>query len=68
MVVGGENDAQANLADVEVIDLNSPIVIPCYKPNNIPIATQGLVGTFINGLPIVCGGRHTNNCYGYENN
>ena len=66
MVVGGENDSSANLANVEVIDLASPIAIPCFSPNNLPMATNGLVGTFINGAPLVCGGRHTSNCYRYS--
>ena len=66
MIAGGENDAHANLNDVEIIDLSSPISIPCFVPNQLPMGTNGLVGTFINGMPHVCGGRTTSNCYRYN--
>ena len=63
MVVAGENSGSPDLGHVEVVDLSAPIAIPCFIPAQLPEATHALVGTFIDGAPLVCGGRHTSNCY-----
>ena len=66
MVVAGKNEDFLDLADVEVLDLSSPFALPCYVPAPLPMADHALVGNFVDGTPIVCGGRHTPNCYRYK--
>ena len=66
MIVGGENDDNKYLDDVEVVAISSAssVPIPCFSPSPVPEGTSGMAGTFINGAPLVCGGRNSSDCYG----
>ena len=63
MLVGGE--AEAWLDDVEIFSYDATET--CTKPTPYPTASRGLVGTYANGKPLVCGGDPvTRDCFAYD--
>ena len=69
MVVGGSQDDGRSGAkkDVQVIDLSGEGKV-CDKPPDFPINEQS-IGTFFNGVPLVCGGTNIDEqdaCYFYN--
>ena len=69
MVLGGYTSS-SRTSLVELIDLSDP-GRQCREPANYPLEINGMVGTYINGKAIVCGGytgdsSDLNLCYQYD--
>ena len=66
MVIGG----YPYTSEVELIDLSGQGQI-CQQPVNLSIALDGMIGTYINGKILVCGGHdmegvYYKQCYQYD--
>ena len=65
MVVGGYGSSDANY-DVEIIDLSGKNRTCRDDIADFPV-NYGSVGTFIEGSPLVCGGRDSqSSCWNYD--
>jgi len=67
MVVGG-NNGKADIANVEIIDLNSSSSV-CQPVKDYPLPKRGMSGGLLdNKIPFACSGQEpsTNRCYKYE--
>lgn len=66
MVVGGYTGT--SIANVELVDLSSGR--RCQQPAYLPLALNGMVGTFLNGKAMACGGyidfQYQTQCYEYD--
>ena len=56
-------------SDVEIVSLDGRP--DCAKPEDFPVGIRDMVGTFVGGEPLVCGGRNSagdsySTCYGYS--
>ena len=61
MMVGGYNGDF--LEDVEIVSTNGTST--CRKPADYPFENDGMVGTFLHGMALVCGG-FTSDCFAYD--
>ena len=65
MVVGGYNFDNEDLDDAEIVGLDGASA--CMKPNEYPTKSQGMVGTFVDGMALFCGGDpYTSDCFAYD--
>ena len=63
MIIGGWNGS--TIYDVEIVEL-SQSGQQCQKPQDNSYSDKGMVGGFINGRPLVCGGSFKHRCSEYS--
>ncbi|TRY75090.1 hypothetical protein TCAL_13207 [Tigriopus californicus] len=66
LITGGSSNSS------EYFDANSNGYLRCPNPPSYPIMVEGAFGTFIEGHPLICGGRSSvedyyKSCYFYQN-
>ena len=64
MIVGGLIGSSPS-DDVEIIELPNNKEQPCQKPADNPYHNYGMVGGFVNGRPLICGGWEIAFCSEY---
>ena len=63
MIVGGQTSS-SSVSTAEIIDMSSSK--PCRKIKDFPVEEYGLVGAYIGGKPMFCGGQSSKKCYTYD--
>ena len=63
MIVAGQHEF--GLDDVEILSISE--TSSCAKPTKFPSQAIGTVSTFVNEMPLVCGGfPYTSDCFAYD--
>ena len=70
MVIGGFNQDQGELSDVEIVDVSDNETF-CFKPKPYPVSIHGGSGEVLDGKITVCGGFSEKlatfpNCHTYD--